>query len=527
MNVAHSPESPPPLSHRQILVVYSGLVLAIMLAALDSTIVTTALPTIVGELGGLTQLSWVVTAYLVGQTTVIPLYGKLGDLYGRKGILQGAILLFLAGSILCGLSQTMPQLIFFRWIQGLGGGGLMVTAQAVVGDIVSPRQRGRYQGIFGAVFGLASVAGPLLGGYLTSHWTWRWIFYINLPVGILALLVIARTLPPRRPTIRREIDYSGIVLIAILLTSMILLADLGGTEYSWTSPIILGLGVTTLLALIMFILVEARAVEPVLPLRLFLNRSFTVSVCLSWIVGFSLWGAVTYLPLFLQVVKGASPTESGMQLLPLMGGVLVMSIISGQTISRTGRYKTFPIVGMFIISMGLFLLSRLDALISQATLSLYFLMLGIGLGMIMQVLVVAIQNSVEYGTMGIATSGALLFRLMGGSLGTAVLGTLFTVCLHQNLIEVIPPETIAETHLSALSPQSILQLPLETRALFRDAFSSSFQSIFRLAGCVALFGFLLTWFLPEIPLKHTIGDETTGEENSKFEDRKFETNSKE
>ncbi len=506
MDVALTQDAPIPLSHRQILIVYSGLVLAVMLAALDSTIVTTALPTIVGELGGLSQLSWVVTAYLVGQAIVIPLYGKLGDLYGRKGVLQGAIILFLIGSMLCGMSRSMNQLIFFRLIQGLGGGGLMVTTQAVVGDIISPRDRGRYQGIFGAVFGLASVAGPLIGGYMTTYWTWRWIFYINLPLGILALFVLAKTLPARSPKVRRRIDYAGTILIAVLLGSLILLSDLAGAVYAWNSPLILTLIGTVIITLFIFILTEAYAVEPILPLRLFLNRSFTVSVCLSSIVGFSLWGSVTYLPLYLQIVKGLSPTVSGMQLLPMMAGVLIMSIVAGQTISRTGRYKAFPIAGTLILTVGLSLLAQMTAETPVATLALYFVMLGLGLGMVMQVLVVAIQNSVEYSTMGIATSSALLFRLMGGSLGTAVLGTVFTLDLGHQLISILPPGTLEASHLSTLSPQSILQLPEEMRLLYMDAFAASFRMIFTVAACVATFGFLLSWFLPEVPLKKTIGD---------------------
>jgi len=494
------------LTHRQILVIYSGLMLAVMLAAMDSTIVTTALPTVVGELGGLTQLSWVVTAYLVGQTIVIPLYGKLGDLYGRKGVLQGAILLFLFGSMLCGMSRTMPQLIFFRWVQGLGGGGLMVTAQAIVGDIVSPRDRGRYQGIFGAVFGLASVAGPLIGGFLTSAWSWRWIFYINLPVGILALFVLARTLPARSPSIRRSIDYPGALLIAVILTGLILLTDLGGVHYPWNSPVILGLLGMTLVSVVLFLLVERSAAEPILPLRLFLIRSYAVSVTLSLIVGVSLWGAVTYLPLFLQVVKGLSPTQSGLQLLPLMGGVITMSIISGQTISRTGHYRSFPILGMGLMTAGLVLLCGMDSEIPLMLMSSYYLLMGMGLGMVMQVLVVAIQNAVEYRMMGIATSGVLLFRLMGGSIGTAILGTVFSQNLASSLQRRLPPESVGQVAMSSLSPQSILEMPLELRQFYQEAFTDAFRVIFVVAAIVAGIGFCLTWFLPEIPLKNTIRD---------------------
>ena len=350
---------PASITHKQVLVVFSGLVLAMLLAALDSTIVSTALPTIVGELGGLSHLAWVVTAYLLAQTVVTPLYGKLGDLYGRKRVMQGAIVLFLIGSMLCGTSQNMTQLIVFRAVQGLGGGGLIVTTQAIVGDIVPPRERGRYQGIFGAVFGVSSIAGPLLGGYFTAHLSWRWIFYINLPLGILAMVVLALTLPSRAERVRHAIDYAGAALLAVALSAVVLIADLGGTAFAWSSPLIVGFTVAALVASLGFVIVERRAPEPVLPLRLFANRAFWVTSTVGFVVGFALFGSVTYLPLFLQVAKGVSPTSSGLQMVPMMGGMLLTSIASGQLISRTGRYKIFPVVGTAVMTVGLFLLSRM------------------------------------------------------------------------------------------------------------------------------------------------------------------------
>jgi EmrB/QacA subfamily drug resistance transporter len=495
-------DAPPALTQRQILVIFLGLMLTLLLAALDSTIVATALPTIVGELGGLTHLSWVVTAYLLAQTVVTPIYGKLGDLYGRKIVLQSAILLFLAGSALCGMSRSLMHLIIFRAIQGLGGGGLMVTTQAVVGDIVPPRERGRYQGMIGAGFGVASIAGPLIGGYFTTHWTWRWIFYINLPLGFLALAVLAVTLPARCARHRHSIDYLGAALFALFLCGLILVTDLGGTEAPWDSPLILTLGSVSALSLALFLFVEQRAAEPLLPLRLFRNRSFCVAAALGLIVGFGLFGSVTYLPVFLQVVKGSSPTASGMQLLPLMGGMLTMSITSGQVISRTGRYKYFPITGMGVTTIGLLLLSRMTAGTTLLQASLYFLSLGLGLGMVMQVLVIAVQNSVEYRDLGVATSGTILFRLMGGSIGTAVLGTVFAEQLHARLA-TLPPLPHAGG-ISTINPQMLLQLSPETRSLYTGALSGSFSVIFLLAAVAPLLGFLVAWLMPEHPLRQTI-----------------------
>ena len=506
------PATAPAVPRDRVYVIFSGLILAMLLAALDSTIVATALPTIVGELGGLEHLSWVVTAYLLAQTVVTPLYGKLGDLYGRKGVLQSGIVIFLIGSALCGLSQSMLQLILFRAIQGLGGGGLTVTTQAVVGDIVPPRERGRYQGIFGAVFGLSSIAGPLLGGYFTTHLSWRWIFYVNLPLGILALVVLAATLPSRGERVGHAIDYAGATLLAVTLSAVILVTDLGGSAYAWTDPLVLSLIAAAVLGLVLFLVVERRAREPVLPLRLFANRSFAVSTTVGFIVGFALFGSVTYLPLFLQVVQGASPTGSGLQMLPMMGGMLLTSITSGQLISRTGRYRWFPIVGTAVMSVGLYLLSRMTVDTSLLAASIYMLVLGLGLGMVMQVLIIAVQNEVAYGDLGVATSGATLFRLIGGSVGTAVLGAIFAGRLSTQLQRLLPSgggEAGAAAG-AGFTPAALANLSPALRAIYAQAFTLSLGTVFLVATAVGALGFVVAWLLPERPLRETISA-TVGE----------------
>ena len=485
--------------------VFGGLLLVTFLAALDQTIVATALPTIVGDLGGLDHISWVVTAYLLAQTVVTPLYGKLGDMYGRKVVLQAALVVFLAGSALCGQSRSMDELIAFRALQGLGGGGLIVSAQAAIGDIVPPRERGRYTGLFGAVFGLASVAGPLLGGFLTSHLSWRWIFYVNLPLGVLALFVLGATLPAVSERVHHTIDYLGTALLGAGLAAIVLAASLGGTSEPWGSPLILGLAVGGALLLAMFLVAERRAREPVLPPRLFANRVFATTSAVGFIVGFALFGAVTYLPLFLQVVQGASPTGSGLQLVPLMIGLLITSIASGQLITRTGRYKAFPIAGTAVMVLGLYLLSTMDASTGKPTTAAFMFVLGLGLGMVMQVLVLAVQNAVDYADLGVATSGATLFRSIGGSLGTSILGAIFANRLRNELMSLLPAGAASRVGAGAqVNPKQIDALPPPLRASYLHAFTSSLNTVFEVAAAVALVAFAVSWLIRELPLRDTV-----------------------
>jgi len=481
-----------------IRLLFTALMLVMLLGALDQTIVSTALPTIVGELGGLESLSWVVTSYLLTSTIVVPLYGKFGDLFGRKVVIQAAILIFLAGSILCGVAQDMTQLIVLRALQGLGGGGLMVVTMAAIADVIPPAERGRYQGLFGGVFGLATVVGPLLGGFIVEHLSWRWIFYINVPLGVLALIVIGLVFKPHVAHVKHKIDYMGAAFLAASLTCIILFTSQGGTLLPWSSPQLwftLALGIITLGG---FIYEERLADEPIMPLELFRERTFVLSGLIGFIIGFSLFGAITFLPLYLQVAKGSTPSQAGLQVLPMMAGLLSTSIISGRLISRIGKYRWFPICGTALVACSMFLLSTLQLDTPLHTMYLFMLLLGLGLGMVMQVLVLAVQNAVPFKNIGVATSGATLFRSIGGSVGVATFGAIFTNGLHARLADAMPPGVELPR---SMRPTMVQHLPAAARDTYLNAFSGSMHTVFLVAGAVVLLAFALSWLMQDKPLR--------------------------
>jgi EmrB/QacA subfamily drug resistance transporter len=496
------------LDRRRVRFVIAGLLLGMLLAALDQTIVSTALPTIVGDLGGASHIAWIVTAYLLTSTVSTPLWGKLGDLYGRKLFFQAAIVIFLFGSVLSGLSQTLVMLVVFRAVQGLGAGGLMVGAQAIIGDVVSPRERGRYQGLFGGVFALATVVGPLLGGLLTQDASWRWVFYINVPLGAIALFVTAAVLPGHlRGAKRPSIDYVGTLVLSAAVASLVLVASLGGTTYAWSSAPIAILGAAGVVLLVVWGLVERRVREPVLPLHLFANRVFSATSAIGFVVGFGLFGAVTFLPVFLQVAKGASPTFAGLQIIPMMGGMLTTSIISGMLISRIGRYKVFPVVGSAVMTLGMYLLSTVNASTSNGLMYLYMIVLGLGLGGVMQVLVIAVQNAVPHEELGVATAGATFFRSIGGSFGAAIFGAIFANLIGGRLAAALHGHAVPTGLGATVNPAMLSHLPPALHDAITSAYSSTVGTVFLVAVPIMGFAFLLTWFLPEIRLRTAVRGE--------------------
>ncbi len=487
------------LAPREVMIILPGLLLAILLAMLDNLIVSTALPRIVGDLGGVAHLSWVVTAYILASLVTTPFYGKLGDMYGRKKLFIFAIIIFLAGSALSGLSQSMDELIAFRAIQGLGAGGLMVGAMATLGDIVAPRERGRYMSYMMVVMMLATIGGPLAGGFITTAFSWRWIFYINIPVGGAALIYIITTLHLPAKRVSHRVDYLGGVLLAVAATSLVLLATWGGTEYAWASAPIIGLALLAAAATAGFCVVELRVAEPILPLHVFKNRNFSLTMALTFLTGLAMFGAMTFLPLYQQTVQGESPTISGLALTPMMLGVTVTSIVAGQVTTRTGRYRIFPILGGAIMGLGMFLLTHLAIGTTRLESALFYVVLGLGMGFLMQMVSLIAQNSVQQRDMGVASSARMFFQQIGGSLGVAAFGAVFARRLTESL------SSASGAHISTsggqLDPATVNSLPAAIKHDVFFAIAHAVQSVFIWALPASVLIFVLALLIKEVPLR--------------------------
>jgi EmrB/QacA subfamily drug resistance transporter len=499
-DTAATQEAVPAGPRREVLIILPGLLLAIMLAMLDQLVVSTALPRIVGDLGGVTHLSWVVTAYVLASTVTTPLYGKLGDLYGRKRLLIAAIVLFLIGSALSGMSHSMDQLIAFRALQGLGAGGLLVGAIATIGDLVSPRERGQYMGYMMAAMMLAMIAGPLVGGYITDSLSWRWIFYINMPIGGAALVYLLATLHLPRRRIQHKIDYLGAVLLAMATTSIVLLTTWGGTQYAWGSAQILGMGALAVVSTAGFLAVEARAAEPILPLHVFRNRNFSLVSAMSFLLGMAMLGGLTFLPLYQQTVQHLSATGSGLMLIPLMLGSTLTTLIAGRVTTKTGRYKALPIIGGAIMAVAMYLLTQLSATTSRFTTGVFFVVLGVGMGFLMQITTLVAQNSVHPRDMGVASSSRTFFQQIGGSIGVAAFGALFAHRLTGVLKAQLPG-----AHLGSggpqLSPAVLTHLPAPFQHVVFGAITQAVTTVFFWAAPTALVVFALAWLIKEVPLR--------------------------
>jgi EmrB/QacA subfamily drug resistance transporter len=489
----------PELSRAQMNVVFGTILLGILLSALDQTIVSTALPTIVGDLGGAGHQSWVVTAYMLAETVATVLAGKFGDLFGRKTVFQLGVLIFIIGSIFCGLANSMALLIAFRAVQGIGGGALTVTSTALIADVIPLRLRGQYQGALGAVFGVTTVIGPLLGGIFTDDLSWRWVFYVNVPIAVIVIALAFRTIPQARSGRKPKIDYLGCLFVALGATGLTLATAWGGTQYAWGSATIIGLFVASVAALVIFVVVELRTPEPILPMRLFRSRVFSVASVLSFIVGFAMIGSITFLPTFLQYVHGVSATASGLRMLPMVLGLLATALISGTVVSKTGRYRLFPIAGSAVTAIGLYLISRMNQHTNFWVESLFLLVLGAGIGLIMQILTLVVQNTVDYSDLGTATSGVTFFRTLGGSFGASIMGSIFSNGLKTRLATALATSKVSAAAVS--SPELLKKLPARQRDPIVTAYAQSLQHVFLFAVPIALVALVLALFLPQVTMR--------------------------
>jgi len=500
-------------STRSVLLVFAGLMVAMLLASLDQTIFSTALPTIVGQLDGVEHMLWVTTAYVLASTIVMPVYGKLGDLVGRKWLFIIAIGIFLVGSVMGGLADSMTTLIAGRAVQGLGGGGLMILALAIIADVVPARQRGKYNGIMGAVFAVSSVAGPLLGGFFTDGPGWRWAFWMNIPLGVLAIVSAIFFLKlPQREYAKPKIDYPGMIVLALAATSLVLFTTWGGNTYDWNSPIIIGLIIGTVVFAGLFVWIESRAAEPVIPLKLFTNRNFNLSTGAGLITGVAMFGALAYMPTYLQMVTGVGATDAGLLMIPMMGSVLLASVGSGQIVSRTGKYKLIPIIGSFITALGLFLLSTLTATTAIWIMCVYLAVMGLGLGLSMQILVLVVQNSFPRAIVGTATSSNNFFRQIGSSLGAAIVGSLFVSRLTDILASNLPAGGTGGTGTNSLTPAVVAGLPDAARTIIVNAYNDALTPIFLIMVPLVLVAAVLLMFVQEKPLATHI-ERTEGEQS--------------